>query len=156
MIWLILLLVPAGLLTIGFFITDINNWNRYNDIVRRREADPAGLHLPDDRLRENIFSQWLFVKFLGIHWGIGRYFGNCFTPAVVLEVSKSKWLGKQAKLVLTFRTKTHRETRFYFALSRRPIRWHSDHIAARFGKPVEAPFGTFMQYRGILGRHDQL
>lgn len=157
MVWLILFLIPAGLLTLGVLITDINNWNRYNDIVRRREADPDGLHLPDDRLRENIFSQWLLVKFLGIHWGIGRYFGNCFSPAVVLTVNK-------ASVNLTIRTRFHLETSINFGWSwsvrtksyttRLPrFWWSSTHIARWFGEQQEAPHGMVWKYKGILGNH---
>jgi hypothetical protein len=86
----------------------------------------------------------IFFKIFGLFIAVGRQFGNCFAPALVLE-----WYGVRR------RVSSHSLTRRWFRFG-----WNSEHIAQRFGKcedhsnyggPVE-----FYSYRGILGTHQAL
>ena len=120
----------------------------------------------------------IFFKIFGLFIAVGRQFGNCFAPALVLE-----WYGVRRRVSshsltrrpealdqpevfyhpawakFTIRTSSHAETVIYWRGWFR-FGWNSEHIAQRFGKcedhsnyggPVE-----FYSYRGILGTHQAL
>jgi hypothetical protein len=151
-----LLIVPP---VVGVVRTHRRNVAKFNDITARRETDPGGIRLKPGELRERIFGTWLFGQWLGVYWAVGRWFGNCFSPAVVVT-----WHGWKAHawLTLTLRGE-HRETVFHVgrplsplfyrdnftgALMRnhnrtRPILprlwWNSEHLAYWFGEGRLAP-----------------
>lgn len=105
---------------------------------------------------------WIWEKVFGIQFAVGRWFGNCFSPAVVLEwkgMHKSGvLLGRQchpAWAILTIRTRFGMETMIYWRGWFR-FDWNSDHIAFRLGAFHDTDFGGFYQYRGWLGNHTSL
>lgn len=54
---------------------------------------------------------------------------------------------------LTYRSPNGKETTFYLRAKWHLIDFNSEHVASRFGKSTEAPFGEYHVYEGILGRH---
>lgn len=105
----------------------------------------------------------IFTKVFGVHIAIGRWFGNCFSPALVLEWhGRSKLmsyfhLGKPVKAraawaTLTIRTSFSCETRIYWRGWWR-FDCNSQHIARRWGKFRDTDFGGYWTYSGILGTH---
>lgn len=108
-------------------------------------------------------DKWLYVKLFGLYIAIGRWFGNCFSPAIVLcwqGFSKPhKFLGKichPAWATLTFRSPNHMETTIYWRGLFR-FDWNSEYIAKRYGTYVEANDlyhnPDYWQYTGWLGTH---
>jgi hypothetical protein len=92
----------------------------------------------------------IFFKLFGVYWAFGSWFGNCFSPAIVLEYLRFWPFGHGAWFILTLRW-NHKETRFYFGrpVHRRTINpnmdctflprfwWNSDHLARRYGEPMD-------------------
>jgi hypothetical protein len=169
MLWTLFLLVPGFLLLAALVRTRLENNRKYHDIRIRREAG-IGVHLDDATLRHNIYGTWLYARLFGITFAIGRYFGNCFWPALVLTKDR------RSPLTLTVRTGPGLETTFCLGRLTTPpfgldasgklvrnekrtttwlprLWWHSTHVARRFGTAREAPHGTIWQYRGWLGNH---
>lgn len=107
-------------------------------------------------------EQWFSEKFFGLHVAVGRWFGNCFSPAIVFE-----WHGERksyedrhgvtrypAWMTITLRFR-HKETRIYWRGVDR-WDWNSEHIARKWGKCSEQDFGDYYCYKGWLGTHQMV
>lgn len=102
----------------------------------------------------------MFIKIFGLYIAVGKHFGNCFSPAVV--ITPMEW----AKMVtITVRPYFGAETTVYirywvttlFKKVQRPsVWWHSTLIARKFGKRVELDHGTCYFYKGWLGAHQDV
>lgn len=101
------------------------------------------------------------IKLLGLYIAIGRWFGNCFSPALVLEwngrqkpffMATTQTIARPAWAVLTLRTKRFRETKVYWRGWWR-FDFNSEHIAERWGKFTDTDFGGVWTYKGVLGFH---
>tara|TARA_R110000822_G_scaffold110654_6_gene240949 strand:- start:3180 stop:3632 length:453 start_codon:yes stop_codon:yes gene_type:complete len=113
-------------------------------------------------------DKWFNVKVFGVWFAAGRWFGNCFCPAVVFVWSGRKTPFERngvncypAWAMLTFRCKKHRETVIYWRGGFR-FDWQSEHVAARFGKVTTHPTSgccyeeevcRTIDYKGWLGEH---
>jgi len=101
-------------------------------------------------------------KLFGMHfaWNV---FGNCFSPALVLDTNKSQpWTDKDgvtrypAKVTLTLRTRFSLETKFYWRGGLR-FDFNSGHLARRFGRFIDTDFGGVYQLESrVLGNHIDL
>lgn len=87
----------------------------------------------------------VFKLYLG--WGD---LGNCFSPAIVVNVRPGRWkIQKWARVIVTIRTNSFRETTFYWNGSFR-FWWNSDHLARWFGDFVDTDFGGYYVWRGHM------
>lgn len=102
-------------------------------------------------------------KLFDTYFGVGRWFGNVFRPALTLEWRGINLRECGAWVILTYRCKHWMETKVYIGLRSHPayikgpdgkkvknekayapnylgwpIWWNSDHLAKRFGKQWEA------------------
>lgn len=94
-----------------------------------------------------------FLQVCGL-WFARNPFGNCFSPAVILDtrcwgakpVATSTGLRRPARALFTFR---HRcaETTIYWRGGLR-FDWNSGHLARRFGQFVDNDFGGLHHWRG--------
>ena len=82
--------------------------------------------------------------------------GNCFSPAICLDVNKNfkpfNYKGKvryPALLTLTLRSSHSLETTIHWRGGFR-FNWNSAHLARRFGQFVDTDFGGYNQWRGHM------
>jgi hypothetical protein len=93
----------------------------------------------------------IFERVFGLHIAVGRWFGNCFSPAVVVELPSypATWI------IVTIRSTVGLETKFY--AGPKGCHFNSGHLARWFGKRIEADFGDWHQVRlPLLGCHTDL
>lgn len=60
------------------------NKARFSEVLAIPNQD-----LGSDRLRSNVYSTWIFERVFGVFFAVGTSFGNCFSPAIVLN-----WYGR--------------------------------------------------------------
>src|SRR4051812_9427190 len=95
------------------------------------------------------------ISILGKHLAFNVW-GNCLAPALCFKSERMNVRGAANPIncfSLTYRSKNHTETSFYFRTDFNfhwSINWNSAHLARQFGRFFETDFGGYHQWRGHI------
>jgi len=129
----ILVWTPVIFLYVLYVKTQHRNDVRFAEINGRRKAGEPGM-LPESRLRENIYSTWIFQRVCGVYIAAGTFMGNCFSPAIVFV-----WHGRSKPRSSHESLSAERLSRF----NERMQAGYAKRLAEKRSKPVEWSYAAW-------------
>ena len=97
----------------------IESAKRFREIMARPDRS-----ITEEKLRTNLRSTWIFEKVFGCYFAVGTWFGNCFSPAVVLL-----WHGMSKPLSSHHRMSDERLAKFSDRMRERYEKAYAERIA---------------------------
>ena len=157
---IVLAVLALVLFVVGSVAVELIRQRRRNHVRFDELMNFPDRSLSEERIGQNVYGKWLYRRWFGVWFACGTWFGNCFSPAVVLE-----WSGRSKPFVSRLNNKTcyaawailtlrfkGAETRFYWR-GRFRFDWASEHVARKWGEISDQDHGTCYFYKGWLGNH---